>query len=712
MKSSFQSIFTFIALVPLFMMGIQPLAWVHFEPTLISPAPSEQEETLPNTAFHSSPVMFIENAGQFEDSVRYKVFGAGSNIWLTQNAIWMTFLESKPADRSPRPSTPELRRSSHQYGLVKGVNLKLSFVDANPCPKLQPLDHLDTQISYFMGNDPSQWRANLPVWSGVRYQDLYPGIDLELTIEKGEFAWRIVVTDPSLAARRSSLENLQLQLEGADAVTLDGDQLRLTTPVGEYRLPLFQVVGSEELSPPVVVEHRVRSPFVSGKAVPGAQGLLMSPQQSAPYSTFLGGSEHEFAFDIAVDNGGNAYVTGEVYSPDFPVTPGAFETTHHDGFAQDGYDGFIAKLNPTGSSLVYATFIGGNKEDHGYSIAVDDEYNAYVIGNTYSQDFPTTPGAFDTSYNGGLHDAFALKLNPTGSALVYSTYLGGFGDEDGNDIALDGSDNAYLTGCTNANNFPVTTGAFDTTYTGDGSLIDCEAFVAKLNSAGSSLIYATYLGGAETGVDSGSGIVVDGEGNAYVTGGTESPTFPTTAGAYDISYNGGQNDAFVVKFNPSGSALSYATYLGGNGSDGGSGIVLDGTGCSFISIVLDSTDFPTSPDAFQSAFNGGTSDFVILKLNASGSQLIYSTYLGGSDNDYVWGIAIDEMGNAYATGCTISTDFPTTMGAFDTTPNGEEDAFGVKLDPTGSDLTYATYFGGNSDDEGTSIAVDEGETLM
>jgi hypothetical protein len=150
MKSSFQSIFTFIALVPLFMMGIQPLAWVHFEPTLISPAPSEQEETLPNTAFHSSPVMFIENAGQFEDSVRYKVFGAGSNIWLTQNAIWMTFLESKPADRSPRPSTPELRRSSHQYGLVKGVNLKLSFVDANPCPKLQPLDHLDTQISYFM----------------------------------------------------------------------------------------------------------------------------------------------------------------------------------------------------------------------------------------------------------------------------------------------------------------------------------------------------------------------------------------------------------------------------------------------------------------------------------------------------------------------------------------------------------------------------------
>ncbi|MCM3541322.1 HYR domain-containing protein, partial [Priestia endophytica] len=289
---------------------------------------------------------------------------------------------------------------------------------------------------------------------------------------------------------------------------------------------------------------------------------------------------------------------------------------------------------------------------------------------TGSADFPTTPGAFDTTYNGN-GDAFVTKLDPTGSMLIYSTYLGGTNVEVGNDIVVDAGGNAYVTGLTFSTNFPTTPGAFDTTYNGSG-----DVFVTKLNPTGSTLIYSTYLGGG-TSTEQGEGIAVDAGGNAYVTGFTHSTDFPTTPGAFDTTLSGFV-DAFVTKLNPTGSMLIYSTYLGGTDSDRGFGIALDAGGNAYVTGFTESANFPTTPGAFDTTYNG-SGDVFVTKLNPTGSTLIYSTYLGGTNEEGGSGIAVDAGGNAYITGFTNSTDFPTTPGAFDTTLNGNSDAFVTKL---------------------------------
>ena len=353
---------------------------------------------------------------------------------------------------------------------------------------------------------------------------------------------------------------------------------------------------------------------------------------------------------------------------------GAFDTTYNGGGTLDV---FVTKLNPTGSGLVYSTYLGGSNHEYANGIAIDSSGNAYITGVTYSTDFPTTAGAFDTTFNGGQYDAFVTKLNATGSGLVYSTYLGGSFDDVGYGIAIDSSGNAYLTGFTTFTDFPTTAGAFDITYNGG----QYDAFVTKLNATGSGLVYSTYLGGSES-HDIGFGIAIDSSGNAYVTGYTISGDFPTTAGAFDTTYNGGfGSDVFITKLNATGSGLVYSTYLGGSaqGQDIGRGITLDGSGNAYVTGYTLSTDFPTTSGAFDTTYNGGAHDVFITKLNATGSGLVYSTYLGGSFDDRGNGIAIDGSGNVYVTGYTSSTDFPTTSGAFDTTHNNSTDVFVVKL---------------------------------
>src|SRR5437867_2121639 len=309
--------------------------------------------------------------------------------------------------------------------------------------------------------------------------------------------------------------------------------------------------------------------------------------------------------------------------------------------------------------LVYSTYLGGSGDELSFGIAVDAFGNAYVTGRTASADFPTTSGAFDNTFNGGFNDVFVTKLNATGSALVYSTYLGGSrccGDG-GQAIAVDIFGNAYVTGYTYSADFPTTPGAFDTVF--DGVL---DAFVTKLNASGSALIYSTFLGSNSIG----RGIALDSSGSAYVTG-EATADFPTTPGAYDTTFDGG-DDVFVTKLNPDGSALVYSTFIGGNNDTDGDdayGIAVDTFGNAYVTGRTVSTDFPTTPGAFDVTFNG-VQDVFVTKLNGSGSTLVYSTSLGGSGNDIGAAIAVDSAGNAYVTGFTDSTDFPITRGAFDT----------------------------------------------
>ena len=395
------------------------------------------------------------------------------------------------------------------------------------------------------------------------------------------------------------------------------------------------------------------------------------------YSTFLGGGNFDFGRGIAIDSAGNAYVTGQTKSSNFPTTGGAFDRTFNVDTCPrcgvDQYDAFVTKLNASGSALVYSTFLGGFDIDDGLGIAVDAAGNAYVTGETGSQNFPTTSAAFDRTRNGAF-DAFVTKLNAAGSALVYSTYLGATNVEFGSRIAVDAGGSAYVVGSTSSSDFPTTAGAFDTTANGA-----FDVFVTKLNAAGSALAYSTYLGGQ--GFDSGGGIVLDSAGNAYVTGGTGSIDFPTTPGAFDPLPD--DSAAFVAKLNAAGSALVFSTALGGTASEGANGIVLDAAGNTWVTGITSSTDFPVTIGAFDQTFNG-VADAFVTALSPDGSALVYSTYLGGTQSEGGDDLAIDAGGDVYVAGHTYSIDFPTTAGAFDIVFNGDlmifwGDAFITKL---------------------------------
>jgi Beta-propeller repeat len=346
--------------------------------------------------------------------------------------------------------------------------------------------------------------------------------------------------------------------------------------------------------------------------------------------------------------------------------------------------------------LSYSTYLGGNGNDESASgIAVNSSGDAYVTGFTNSTNFPTTTGAFQTSYGGGNIDAFVTELNSTGTTLLYSDYLGGNSTDRGYAIAVDAAGDAFVAGFSSSANFPSTAGAYQTGSTGSN------AFVTKLNPSGTALVYSTFLGG--DGYAVGDGIAVDTSGNVYVMG-TASTNFPTTAGAYQTTYAGG-NDVFVTKLNAAGSALLYSTYLGGSAQEDGRGIAVDGSGDAYVTGDTYSDNFPTTAGAFRTSFGGGTDGFAA-ELNATGSALVYSTFLPGNQYDQGSGIAVDNSGDAYVAGYTESSNFPTTAGALQTTFGGSYDAFVTKLNAAGTAAVYSTFLGGSNYDQGEGIAVD------
>jgi hypothetical protein len=354
------------------------------------------------------------------------------------------------------------------------------------------------------------------------------------------------------------------------------------------------------------------------------------------------------------------------------------------------------------SSLAFSTFLGGSGNDAlgGTGLAADASGNTYVAGHTNSTDFPATAGSFQPSYNaGGAYDGFVAKFNASGGR-VWATYLGGSGGTtDIIALAIDPSGNVYVTGNTTSANFPTTPGALEPTFPGTQA-----AFVTELNASSSALVYSTFLGGGSPG-NTGRAITVDSAGNAYVAVGTTSPANVTTPGAFQPTYPGGSVETYIAKLNPGGTALIYATYLGGSTFDSPSGIALDASGNAYVDGDTRSTNFPTTPGAFQASYPGGSFSGYVAKLNATGTGLIYATYLGGSGFDQLGGIAVDSTGNGYVTGQTNSTNFP-TANPLQATLKGSYNAFVTKLNPSGTALVYSTYLGGSGNDDGTAIAVD------
>jgi Abnormal spindle-like microcephaly-assoc'd, ASPM-SPD-2-Hydin/Beta-propeller repeat len=439
------------------------------------------------------------------------------------------------------------------------------------------------------------------------------------------------------------------------------------------------------------------------------------------YSTFVGGGNSDFGYGLAIDGAGDAYVTGTTFSSDFPVTSGAFQKACAVN-CNDG-DGFVLELNPTGSNLIYSTYLGGSAYDQGNAINVDTAGNAYVFGYTGSRNFPVSASAFQRSI-GGVQDAFVTKLNATGSALVYSTYLGGKAADLGFGLFVDSAGDAYVAGQTNSTDFPTTAGAFQTTL---GGLTG--AFVSELNPTGSGLMFSTYLNGTSTSTNPcaacATDVFLDSNGNVYVSGLTYETDFPVTSGAFQTTFAGGFHDAFVTKLNRTGTALVYSTYIGGSSDDGAVALAVDAAGNAYIHGNTYSTNFPTTPSAFQPA-SGGPPDSFVAELDPTGSALLYSTYLGGSGNEF--GKATRSLvlnhginPNVFVTGFTNSTNFPTTAGAFQTAlaGTGSDDAFVTKfapfsttivLSPTG--LTFPTQLVGTSSKAQTVTLTNAGKSTV
>ncbi len=407
------------------------------------------------------------------------------------------------------------------------------------------------------------------------------------------------------------------------------------------------------------------------------------------WSTYLGGAADDRGLGIALDGAGNVFVTGNTLSSNFPTTAGAFDTSINGAF-----DTWVAKLDPSGSALLYSTYLGGSGDDFGSGnskcIVVDASGSAYVTGVTRSSNYPVTSGAFQTSFRGGLDDAVVTKLDPSGAALLYSTYLGGFGSDRGNGITLDASGNAYVIGLTASGNFPLAN-PLQSGY-GGGSF---DAFVTKLNVAGSGVLYSTFLGGS--GFESGSSIAVNAAGQAYVLTGTTSTNLATTPGAFQPASPGG-GDHYVAQLDTSGAARLWATYLGGTGGDNAISLTVDGTGNVYVAGSTTSADFPTA-NPVQATYAGQLEGTVSM-LNSTGTALTFSTYLGGSADEQCFGVALDVGGNPIVTGYTRSLNFPVTAGALDTSFNGESDAIVTKFilnrPPTASaDGPYTVAEGGS-----------------
>jgi hypothetical protein len=635
-----------------------------------------------NQTYGKLPLSFEANEGQQDHQVKFLSRGSGYNLFLTNRESVLVL--TKPE----KPATSPAKKATHAALLPKpkgqAAVLRAQLVGANEAAKVTGEQKLPGKVNYLTGKDPSKWRTDVVTYAKVRYEEVYPGVDLVYYGKRGQLEYDFVVqpgADPA---------SIRLRIAGAQKMRLNGKgQLVMKTAGGAVRWnkpEIYQEVDG--------VQRSVKGKYVLGRggevgfqvaAYDTARPLIIDP--ILVYSTYLGGSSLDDGWGIAVDSTGNAYVTGYTYATDFPTTAGAFQTIYGGGTC----DAFVTKLNSSGSGLLYSTYLGGSDVDSGYGIAVDSSGNAYIAGETASTDFPITAGAFQTAYAGGYRDAFVIQLNASGSSLLYSTYLGGSGYDRSahlGSLALDTSGNVYIVGDTDSSDFPITAGAFQTTFAGGR-----DVFVAKINATGSSLLYSTYFGGSD--LDFGDGIALDSSGNTYLAGTTESFDFPTTGGAFQTTSGGGSSDAFVTKLNATGTGLLYSTYIGGSDSDDGYAIALDASGNTYLTGITTSSDFPITVGAYQATLVA-SGDAFVTKLNSVGTGLLYSTYLGGNGSEDGWGIAVDDSGNAYVAGFTTSSDFPTTPDAFQTTFGGVTDVFVTQLNATGTGLIYSTYLGGSS----------------
>lgn len=672
-------------------------------------------------ATSSLPLAFEANEGQWKAEVRFVARGRTGLVLLEEQGAILI-----PDSRS-------------------GETLRITLVGSRSDPLIQGLEPLAQTSNYFVGKDPSAWRQGIRTYRRVVYQEIYRGIDIVFhSSDTGELEYDFIVhpeSDPrTIRLRFDGAASVRIE-QGGELVIRTGDEsIRMKAPaiyqtieqrrtpiIGRYRIlrnrAVGFVVGDYDRSNDLVIDPVVLgfSTYLGGTDSESATGIAVDADRNIYiaghtrsanfptkgglrgtiaggldvfvaklnpagdqilFSTFLGGTGDDSVTGsdthLRLDSRGGIYLSGVTASMDFPVSEGAPQRN----FGGGASDAFAAKLSSDGSRLLFSTYLGGEAADRVGGMATDPLGDIYVSGLTFSTQFPTTPGALQTTPR-GLRDLFATKLRVDPPSLVYSTYLGGSDEDFGLNLAVDAAGAAYLTGRTLSTDYPITSAAFQRSFggAGTGTQRTGDGFVTKINPSGSSLEYSTYLGGLSGDIP--TAVAVDSTGAAYITGLTYSRNFPITAGSFQPQHGGGDADNFVTKLAPEGDRLVFSTFLGGNNSEQANAIAVDALGNVHVSGTTSATDFPTTSDAL-SRTRKGTNDAFVSILSPDGSQLLYSTYLGGTapsggPQDNNWAIAVDSAGNTYTGGQTRSADFPVTAGAPQTTYSGIDDAYITKF---------------------------------
>jgi uncharacterized protein (TIGR03437 family) len=601
------------------------------------------------------PLSFEANQGQTDARVQFLSRGHAQTLFLT--------------------STEAVLRTGHDV-------FRMKLAGANPSSKAEGSELRVGKSNYFVGNDPAKWRTGVAQYGRVRFAEVYPGIDVVYYGKDGQLEYDWIVKPGANPAK------IRLQFEGVEKMHVDANgDLVLETASGEIREKRPLVYQAREIAGRYVIRGR-EAAFEVGPYDRGKQ-LVIDPVLA--YTSYLGGSGNDWGTGIAMDSSGNAYVTGLTESTDFPLSH-AFQSTNPPSTdeSETSDDAFVSKISADGSTLIYSTFIGGTGSDSANAIAVDASGDAYITGSTQSTDFPLS-NAFQSKNLGAFSNSFVTKLNPAGSALVFSTYLGGDQSDTGFGIAVDSAGNAYITGNTNSDNFPLVN-PIEGINPGDSFP---SAFLTKMSADGSTLIYSTYLGGYK-GQDIGYGVAVDSSGSAYVAGTTSAPDLPIVNGFQAASKNTGDT-GFIMKINPAGSSIVYSTYLGGSIIDHLYALAVDSSGNAYVTGSTNSKDFPTV-NALQSS--GGPGAFVS-KINATGSALVWSTYLGGGGSAG-YGIAVNSSGEAWVTGTMSPSNFP-SVNPLLTTDDGA--IFGAQFSADGSSLLFSSPLWIGTEMQG-GIAVD------
>lgn len=615
-------------------------------------------------AYGKLPLGFEANFGQAEPEVKFISHGFDYNLLLTNKSISLV--------------------SNHK----NSSSLSLEFVGASNKVNVSGKNELLSKTNYLIGQDSTKWKKEIPNYSQVSYQEIYPGIDLLFYGNKKHLEYDFVV------APNQNPGAIKLKFQGLTeplVINSSGDLILETESGTIYQHKPFiyqEITGSKT---PVVGSYKIIESNLVGFSLgeyDENQPLIIDPEIS--YSSYLGGALTDQASAIAIDAQGSVYIVGTTSSTNFPTT-----SALQRNFGGGPFDVFVAKFNAAGTSLIYATYFGGSSLDQGFDIEVDSTGSAYITGLTLSANFPTQ-NPLQQSKGGGVFDAFVSKLSPAGNSLIYSTYLGGNDDDQAFSLAINKEGNAFITGSTSSRNFPGTQG-MNISGPSDG-------FVTQLNIQGNQIVYSRFLGGNDE--EECAAIVVDSNNNAYITGDTFSTNFPTVR-SIQPGLSGVQ-DAFLTKLKADGSIL-YSTYFGGNNNESGVDLAVDSDSNVYLLGTTNSTNLLTKLP-LQRTLAGGTDSFLV-KVDPTGENFMYSTYLGGRADDTATAISLDPLGDVYITGTTFSTDFPVTKPVQDKN-KGMNDAFISVIDPAGANFIYSTYLGGKAQDVSLGMVVDKNGTVF